>query len=1827
MNTSFKYISKIVLLIAFIIVGCGKDNSPKDMLRNNQIPVPVGNDSLYKSVILSSLLPHVDDEMKFNQRLKILLGDHYIDFDRDQLAQGTGDLEFLKGDEFKALVDAFVKNNQIDLNNPVSEEQIQDLCNKLCISINEYSDNKTDRGNNNKQSLVTYKPQNNVNPKFEINVFKDAPDIRELPSDQYKKITQMSDHYRCPKPDRYVQYLENLKNTTNPKHTSNINDINPGQDREEKYSDSESEGSLNHMVNSIATDILNDRRLSKELSIDQLNKNLNLHSPSPEILSLNKNISNPINTFQHNEGNEDQFHDNIVQEIQKDKRLSKELNINTINNLNKSLSNDNNLSIINEKQSTQVEDTKSRYNNFKIEVNKIYHNSNNNKTNNQNKNSKSIDLNTKQLNLNKFKTNKEKDLIYSLDRLLDMPDCFMKHLKNAYLKVMIKNLKKNKKPEILVRGTKISFDTKEVIKELEYLKQNLKSYPKGHMALNLIAEALNAAKSNDWNTVEKKLAGAKRKLEPIDVDLLRFYKHNAEKSLKDIKDKDIIMFFGRTGAGKSTTLQFLAGSKMKKIIDPSTNLPHIAFENVTNNKALDSVTCRPDKKSETRYINIVNVNIDSNKARLKNYKDKVILCDCPGLSDTNGPEVDISNSLSIIKMLKLVNSVKPVVLIPFEEFEGRSILFKAFIISFLHFVKDYEKFSEKFVYLITRAENKDLENDVKPNIQSILSNMNDEEGSDDNYKNFLEDLLDNIEEENHNIKIINPVKDNRYKVLKNICKKSPIESPDQNFRACISEESRSKIKDQIEIYSSLVKMYIEKKDYKNAGYIFDQWKYIAEILSDEDYILDRFKTLIQSIGKQSKSETQYIDKQINLISKTPQINESDLLVIKNSIAKIEIQEKFSDQYVKNNVKATDIAMNKIQELITKTLCEIDKKSILDQSIWQTIKKLKVILKSFPEFSKVLSQVDNIILSKVKQLATDWNTLLTKDKIPELLTQIALARRSPSIEIETYGVSKLSENVISIIVKKPTEIYLQIQNIIPVNYSDSTQEGVNIINRNNNCLPMTRNDLRNIIKGMSQLKGYINKLESHKSTDTKIEKVLQMYESAVREISKYVSDCCNYIVNKTYNQNKAPKNSSRSLKSYLMTISELRKIKSVALITDKFYYKIEQILQDDQDKYVDNIISQITKIKLKDDNFSYELFFENLERLKKLEELSSEDKNKEVWGRIYKFVKSHLKYIDNQIDDIELSEDKYLNIKPLYKIALHLNNLHDLSDYFEKSQDIFDKLHLKIYNKINRVYKIIDSSCDLSQNDNERKDKYLRTLNDVEDTKKRQNEISKKLSISQCKTLQELENKCKKKKEEILKQKKICEKVKNDPNFNKKLTQLNKQIDNLNLKNNKPKKKFSFKHRNDVGANNNDNNSVAFKLQLEKNKIIEDKKQEIQIHSDRLKNLQTQSKNLLRSYNEIKDLSQDLQKKIKSIKVILESEFKIKKKEIPEIFEHDQLRRKKINSLQKESNNRVKNSKYTFGNLKTKYFSDMKLFLEHSERIVNKIHVKNITPLTSIKDNLKEKINKYGNAYSRFLYNQVETNIESIKKRFDKNKNNNFMKENDISELDISVNNLSIAIARIKDSTDNIKYPNNKLAYHFNDDNKINLLDEINSIAIDLNRALVPMSLNNGGRNLSSFKNHLNFARCMERLDRWLTNTKSFSSIYNKYLEILYKHNNLDFNKINEHIESMNFAKVFSEIRNIQQMSQLDNQAKSLLSDVIDQLYYFLKAKFKDARRDITLLGEKNVKIEKVMNLEELLSKLSDAKRFFFEANKDDIFTLERQKKTCQKGADKQKNAE
>ena len=80
-------------------------------------------------------------------------------------------------------------------------------------------------------------------------------------------------------------------------------------------------------------------------------------------------------------------------------------------------------------------------------------------------------------------------------------------------------------------------------------------------------------------------------------------------------------------------------------------------------------------ESVTKYITPVTMSLDDDE-NVKFDKNRIILCDTPGIGDSHGIEVEVANSLSLIHAIRSANSVCIVLVLSDEEKANRSELFK-----------------------------------------------------------------------------------------------------------------------------------------------------------------------------------------------------------------------------------------------------------------------------------------------------------------------------------------------------------------------------------------------------------------------------------------------------------------------------------------------------------------------------------------------------------------------------------------------------------------------------------------------------------------------------------------------------------------------------------------------------------------------------------------------------------------------------------------------------------------------------------------------------------------------------------------------------------------------------------------------------------------------------------------------------------------------------------------------------------------------------------------------------------------------------------------------
>ena len=109
---------------------------------------------------------------------------------------------------------------------------------------------------------------------------------------------------------------------------------------------------------------------------------------------------------------------------------------------------------------------------------------------------------------------------------------------------------------------------------------------------------------------------------------------------------------GPTGAGKSTTLHYLGGSKFVK------EDLYLRPVEVKISELHKVVTGKDIARSQTRYITPVPITVD-----VDGGSKKIWFCDAPGSEDVGGPEIDISNIVNIVSAVKSCRSVRIVILL------------------------------------------------------------------------------------------------------------------------------------------------------------------------------------------------------------------------------------------------------------------------------------------------------------------------------------------------------------------------------------------------------------------------------------------------------------------------------------------------------------------------------------------------------------------------------------------------------------------------------------------------------------------------------------------------------------------------------------------------------------------------------------------------------------------------------------------------------------------------------------------------------------------------------------------------------------------------------------------------------------------------------------------------------------------------------------------------------------------------------------------------------------------------------------------------------------
>ena len=386
------------------------------------------------------------------------------------------------------------------------------------------------------------------------------------------------------------------------------------------------------------------------------------------------------------------------------------------------------------------------------------------------------------------------------------------------------------------------------------------------------------ASSNDRHSMIRNLQELRKQIRTLNVaEIFRLVEKSRE-AAQLIRDKEIVLLLGETGAGKSTTIQFLAGLSMEAVqVEIATGkfIEHITPVGPIKNPQLTEVISSPLSKSETRFI--IPVTISLKDVFGAHETGAMILCDTPGFNDTAGAEVDIANSVGLSEALRGTKSVKILALSGYKDLGSRAQGIERLANILIRMINGIEEKLDSIVYAFTRYPE---EMDVNALIES-LNKYRLESGSTGMLTTVLNDLINKTEEIVYKI---DPIHGDRKVLLKKLGRVRGISYPSEVFRLPLSETTRACVVDQVQKNKSRIIRAIVHQDVELVLYYLNELKIMNDLIS-ENVVRMSYEESIRFINETVDEHcTKVMSKFNNLLISQAGLNAKDILDYKTLVA-------------------------------------------------------------------------------------------------------------------------------------------------------------------------------------------------------------------------------------------------------------------------------------------------------------------------------------------------------------------------------------------------------------------------------------------------------------------------------------------------------------------------------------------------------------------------------------------------------------------------------------------------------------------------------------------------------------------------------------------------------------------------------------------------------------------------------------------------------------------------------------------------------------------------------------------------------------------------------
>ncbi|KAL4441131.1 hypothetical protein ABPG74_002081 [Tetrahymena malaccensis] len=478
-----------------------------------------------------------------------------------------------------------------------------------------------------------------------------------------------------------------------------------------------------------------------------------------------------------------------------------------------------------------------------------------------------------------------------------------------------------------------------------------------------------------------------KKIRPLNINEMKRLMQEADKAAKMIEGQEIILLLGGTGAGKSTTIHFLAGSVMsfqQVEVQQGSVLTYIAPK-IIKDKALKKIKVGYQATSETRFITPVNINF---KDLSMSKNGSIILCDSPSFDDTAGPEVDIANGLGIVEAIKLCKSVRPVILLSFKSMGDRGQGIKQLAPILVGFVKQIEDKLSSFSYLFSKfPENYNINSELI-NIKKSLD-QNAEEKSDKAFVSLFEDMIDKTSKSCNKI---NPINGNPSEILKILINEKGIQEPSQAFKFSITANSHAAILDFNSKTQQAIILALNRGEYNLIEYKLDEIKFLIDKLQ-QDSTIQVYNYCVYYIKRTIQKEYDIAIEQLTQqIQNNNKLDTNYLKQYQELIQKFQSIKKLKDKHLRTSVVSAEDLCEEIKITVQKLSESFDQENITQDSLVNKLNNIKLISEYFTEIKVQYVEVCSKIYVQIKKTLTKCNQELQNKNFDRLADAICLVKQ-------------------------------------------------------------------------------------------------------------------------------------------------------------------------------------------------------------------------------------------------------------------------------------------------------------------------------------------------------------------------------------------------------------------------------------------------------------------------------------------------------------------------------------------------------------------------------------------------------------------------------------------------------------------------------------------------------------------------------------------------------------------------------------------------------------------------------------------------------------------